>query len=38
VQIIGGLWDWVVPPSNHRYLDRGLPISKLALETRNLLW
>jgi hypothetical protein len=20
VQIIGGLWDWAVPPSNHRYL------------------
>jgi pimeloyl-ACP methyl ester carboxylesterase len=31
VQIIGGLWDWAVPPSNHRYLDRRLPKSKLDL-------
>ena len=31
VQIIGGLWDWAVPPSNHRYLDRRLPNSKLDL-------
>ena len=31
VQIIGGLWDWAVPPSNHRYLDQRLPNSKLDL-------
>jgi pimeloyl-ACP methyl ester carboxylesterase len=31
VQIIGGMWDWAVPPSNHRYLDRKLPNSKLDL-------
>jgi pimeloyl-ACP methyl ester carboxylesterase len=31
VQIIGGLWDWAVPPSNHRYLHERLPNSKLDL-------
>jgi pimeloyl-ACP methyl ester carboxylesterase len=31
VQIIGGLWDWAVPPSNHRYLHQRLPKSKLDL-------
>ena len=31
VQIIGGMWDWAVPPSNHRYLDQRLPNSKLDL-------
>ena len=31
VEIIGGLWDWAVPPSNHRYLDQRLPNSKLDL-------
>jgi pimeloyl-ACP methyl ester carboxylesterase len=31
VQIIGGLWDWAVPPSNHRYLHERLPKSKLDL-------
>jgi pimeloyl-ACP methyl ester carboxylesterase len=31
VQIIGGLWDFSVPPSNHRYLDRHLPNAKLDL-------
>ena len=31
VQIIGGLWDWAVPPSNHRYLHQRLPNSKLDL-------
>jgi pimeloyl-ACP methyl ester carboxylesterase len=31
VEIIGGLWDWAVPPSNHRYLDQRLPRSKLDL-------
>jgi pimeloyl-ACP methyl ester carboxylesterase len=31
VQIIGGLWDWAVPPSNHRFLDERLPHSKLDL-------
>jgi pimeloyl-ACP methyl ester carboxylesterase len=31
VQIIGGLRDWAVPPSNHRYLHERLPKSKLDL-------
>ena len=31
VQIIGGLWDWAVPPSNHRYLNERLHHSKLDL-------
>jgi pimeloyl-ACP methyl ester carboxylesterase len=31
VEIIGGLWDWAVPPSNQRYLNRRLPKSKLDL-------
>jgi pimeloyl-ACP methyl ester carboxylesterase len=31
VQIIGGLWDWAVPPSNHRYLHERLPKSELDL-------
>jgi pimeloyl-ACP methyl ester carboxylesterase len=31
VEIIGGLWDWAVPPSNHRYLHKRLPNSKLDL-------
>jgi pimeloyl-ACP methyl ester carboxylesterase len=31
VQIIGGLWDWAVPPSNHRYLHERRPKSKLDL-------
>jgi pimeloyl-ACP methyl ester carboxylesterase len=31
VEIIGGLWDWAVPPSNHRYLNQRLPHSNLDL-------
>jgi len=31
VQIIGGLWDYAVPPSNHRYLHQRLPNNKLDL-------
>jgi pimeloyl-ACP methyl ester carboxylesterase len=31
VAIIGGLWDWAVPPSNHRFLDQRLPHSTLEL-------
>ena len=31
VEIIGGLWDWAVPPSNHRYLRDRLPHGKLDL-------
>jgi pimeloyl-ACP methyl ester carboxylesterase len=31
VEIIGGLWDWAVPPSNHRYLHQRLTHSKLDL-------
>jgi pimeloyl-ACP methyl ester carboxylesterase len=29
VQIICPLWDWIVPPSNHRYLHQKLSYSKL---------
>jgi pimeloyl-ACP methyl ester carboxylesterase len=28
---LGDLWDWAVPPSNHRYLNERLPHSKLDL-------
>jgi pimeloyl-ACP methyl ester carboxylesterase len=39
VQIIGGLWDWMVPPSNHRYLDQRLPKSKLDLvDSGHFVW
>ncbi|OKI54657.1 hypothetical protein A6A27_31570 [Micromonospora sp. CB01531] len=31
VEIISGLWDWAVPPSNHRYLNERLPRSNLDL-------
>jgi pimeloyl-ACP methyl ester carboxylesterase len=31
VQIIGALWDWAVPPSNHRYLQQRLPNNRLDL-------
>jgi pimeloyl-ACP methyl ester carboxylesterase len=31
VEIIGGLWDWAVPPSNHRYLNTRLPHSHMDL-------
>jgi len=31
VEIIGGLWDWAVPPSNHRFLHERIPNSKLDL-------
>jgi pimeloyl-ACP methyl ester carboxylesterase len=31
VEIISGLWDWAVPPSNHRYLHQRLPRSNLDL-------
>jgi hypothetical protein len=31
VQIIGGLWDRAVPPSNDRFLDTRLPNNKLDL-------
>jgi pimeloyl-ACP methyl ester carboxylesterase len=31
VEIIGGLWDWAVPPSNHRFLHGRIPNSKLDL-------
>jgi hypothetical protein len=31
VEIMGGLWDWAVPPSNHRFLHERLPKSKLDL-------
>jgi len=39
VQIIGGLWDWAVPPSNHRYLDQRLPKSKLdVIDAGHFTW
>jgi len=39
VQIIGGLWDWAVPPSNHRYLNERLPHSKLdILDAGHFTW
>jgi pimeloyl-ACP methyl ester carboxylesterase len=39
VQIISGLWDWAVPPSNHRYLDERLPASKLDLiDSGHFTW
>jgi pimeloyl-ACP methyl ester carboxylesterase len=39
VQIIGGLWDWAVPPSNHRYLHERLPKSKLdLLDAGHFTW
>jgi pimeloyl-ACP methyl ester carboxylesterase len=39
VQIIGGLWDWAVPPSNHRYLDQRLPHSKLdIIDAGHFTW
>lgn len=31
VEIIGGLWDWAVPPSNHRFLHERIRNSKLDL-------
>jgi pimeloyl-ACP methyl ester carboxylesterase len=31
VQIMCPLWDWIVPPSNHSFLRRKLPHSKLDL-------
>jgi pimeloyl-ACP methyl ester carboxylesterase len=39
VQIIGGLWDWVVPPSNNRFLNKRLPNSKLDLiDSGHFAW
>ncbi len=39
VQIIGGMWDWAVPPSNHRYLHQRLPNSKLDLiDAAHFTW
>ena len=39
VQIIGGLRDHVVPPSNHRYLHQRLPNSKLDfLDVGHFTW
>lgn len=39
VQIIGGLWDFVVPPSNARFLHRRLPYSKLDLiDSGHFAW
>jgi len=39
VQIIGGLWDWAVPPSNHRFLDQRLPHSKLdVIDAGHFTW
>lgn len=39
VQIIGGLWDFVVPPSNHRFLSRRLPHSTMDLiDSGHFAW
>jgi pimeloyl-ACP methyl ester carboxylesterase len=39
VEIIGGLWDRAVPPSNHRYLHERLPHSKLDLiDSGHFTW
>lgn len=39
VQIIGGLWDFVVPPSNHRFLNRRLPNSNMDLiDSGHFAW
>jgi pimeloyl-ACP methyl ester carboxylesterase len=39
VQIIGGWWDWAVPPSNDRYLHLRLPNSKLdMLDAGHFNW
>jgi pimeloyl-ACP methyl ester carboxylesterase len=39
VQIIGGWWDWAVPPSNHRYLHQRLPNSKIdMLDAGHFNW
>jgi pimeloyl-ACP methyl ester carboxylesterase len=39
VLVIGGLWDWAVPPSNHRYLDQRLPNSALELvDAGHFVW
>jgi NADPH2:quinone reductase len=36
---LGGLWDWAVPPSNHRYLHERLPHSELDLvDVGHLTW
>lgn len=31
VAVLGGMWDWAVPPSNHRFLHQRLPNSTLDL-------
>jgi pimeloyl-ACP methyl ester carboxylesterase len=39
VQIIGGMWDLVVPPSNNRFLNQRLPNSKLDLiDSGHFAW
>jgi len=39
VQIISGMWDWAVPPSNHRFLDERLPDSKLdVIDSAHFTW
>jgi pimeloyl-ACP methyl ester carboxylesterase len=39
VQIIGGLWDSKVPPSNNRFLHQRLPHSKLdLLDAAHFTW
>jgi pimeloyl-ACP methyl ester carboxylesterase len=39
VEIIGGLWDWAVPPSNHRYLDQRLPNSHMdMIDAGHFTW
>jgi len=39
VQIISGMWDWAVPPSNHRFLDERLPDSRLdVIDSAHFTW
>jgi len=39
VEIINGLWDWAVPPSNGKFLDDRLPNSKLdVIDAGHFTW
>jgi pimeloyl-ACP methyl ester carboxylesterase len=39
VEIISGLWDWAVPPSNGKFLDDRLPNSKLdVIDAGHFTW
>ena len=39
MEIINGLWDWAVPPSNGKFLDDRLPNSKLdVIDAGHFTW